>query len=45
LDMMTTVINVTGCGCVTVLVDKSENTLNVDVYNHYPPRNSQKLKK
>ena len=32
LDMMTTVINVTGCGCVTLIVDKSENTLNVKKY-------------
>ena len=32
LDMMTTVINVTGCACVTLLVDKSENTLNIKKY-------------
>ena len=32
VDMMTTVINVTGCGSVTVIIDKSEKTLNTKVY-------------
>lgn len=37
LDMMTTVINVTGCACVTILIDRSENTLNIAKYNSSSP--------
>ncbi len=33
LDMATTVINITGDACVTVLIDKSEGSLNETVYN------------
>ena len=33
LDMATTVINVTGDACVTVLIDRSEGTLNQKTYN------------
>ncbi|WPX96500.1 dicarboxylate/amino acid:cation symporter [Candidatus Bandiella euplotis] len=32
LDMMTTVINVTGCACATVLIDHSEKTMDVKLY-------------
>ncbi len=32
LDMMTTVINVTGCASATLLIDRSENKLNVEQY-------------
>ncbi|MDZ5761891.1 Dicarboxylate/amino acid:cation symporter [Candidatus Cyrtobacter comes] len=32
LDMMTTVINVTGCASATLLIDRSENKLDVDRY-------------
>lgn len=32
LDMVTTTINVTGDACVTLLIDKSENTLNRETY-------------
>lgn len=35
LDMMTTVINVTGCACATVIIDKSEGTLDVQQYSKY----------
>jgi Na+/H+-dicarboxylate symporter len=40
LDMMTTVINVTGCGCVTLITDQSERTLNLKKY--YNKSNSKK---
>lgn len=33
LDMVTTVINVTGDACVALLVDRSERTLNEAIYN------------
>ena len=33
LDMMTTVINITGDACVTLLIDKSEKTLDIEMYN------------
>ena len=32
LDMMTTVINVTGDACITLLIDKSQKSLNVEHY-------------
>ncbi len=32
LDMITTALNVTGCGCVTLIIDKSEKTLNKKIY-------------
>lgn len=32
LDMLTTVINITGDACVTLLIDNSEKTLNKEVY-------------
>ena len=32
LDMMTTVINVTGDACITLLIDKSQKSLNVEKY-------------
>ena len=33
LDMVTTTINVTGDACVTVIIDRSENTLDTQTYN------------
>lgn len=33
LDMVTTVINITGDACVTLLIDRSENTLNKNIYD------------
>jgi Na+/H+-dicarboxylate symporter len=33
LDMVTTVINITGDACVTLLIDSSEGTLDKDKYN------------
>jgi Na+/H+-dicarboxylate symporter len=40
LDMMTTVINITGCACVTVLIDRSEKTLDTKMYNEISPKGS-----
>ena len=34
LDMVTTVVNVTGDACITLIVDKSENTLHLNTYNN-----------
>ncbi|MDJ1407706.1 MAG: dicarboxylate/amino acid:cation symporter [Candidatus Midichloria sp.] len=36
-DMMTTVINVTSCGCITVIIDRSEKTLNTKIYYSEKP--------
>jgi Na+/H+-dicarboxylate symporter len=33
LDMITTVINITGDACVTLLIDRSENTLDKGIYD------------
>jgi Na+/H+-dicarboxylate symporter len=33
LDMITTVINITGDACVTLLIDRSENTLDKKIYD------------
>jgi Na+/H+-dicarboxylate symporter len=33
LDMMTTVINITGGACATVVIDRSEKTLDTEMYN------------
>jgi Na+/H+-dicarboxylate symporter len=33
LDMMRTTVNITGDTLITMLVDKSEGTLDVDTYN------------
>lgn len=34
LEMIRTVVNITGDAAVTLIIDKSEGTLNTDVYNH-----------
>lgn len=39
LDMITTVINITGCACVTILIDCSEKTLNSKTYNNCDIKN------
>ena len=36
LDMVTTMINVTGDACIPLVIDKSEGSLNVAVYNAMP---------
>lgn len=41
LDMATTLLNITGCACVTLLVDKSEKTLNIKLYNSKSKPNMQ----
>ena len=45
VDMMTTVINITGCGCVTVIIDKSENTLSTKTYYSNYSKKPEKLGK
>jgi len=42
-DMITTVLNITSCGCVTVIIDNSEKTLNKKVY--YSDKYEKKEKK